>query len=199
MRYPKKAMIVAPQPEAARPASDIHAGRRQRGRRRDRVRLRADRRRSADVRHRRASAAPASTCRRSSVHEIRRLPRARARRRAARHVGAPGRGRGARRLRLRAEGAASTTSATSRSACPRACAPSRRCIAATARCPGRRSAAGDRMGRERLAGAAGTSSASGSTKARWAARQPRAPALQPGRRALSTAAPTARPGGSARS
>ena len=73
------------------------AGRRKRRRRRDRRGLRADRGRSADVRHRRlrqrrrlyACAAGA---------RIRRLPRACARRDASRHVGAPRRGRGATRF-----------------------------------------------------------------------------------------------------
>ena len=115
MRYHKRAMIVAPQPEPTEAGADILRDGRQRGGRRHRLRAGAGRGRSADVRHRRLRQLRHLHAG-QEVPRLHRRPRAGAARRAARHVGQPDRARGARRLRLHPARAGSTTSATSRSA-----------------------------------------------------------------------------------
>ena len=181
MRYRKKAMIVAPQPEPTEAGADIlRAG----GNAVDAahgLRAGAGRGRSADVRHRRLRQLRHLHAG-QGVPRLHRLPRAGAARRPPRHVGRPD--RVARRATATASSCAagSTTSATSRSARRPACGCTATRTGARQPAVGADRRAGDRLGRGRLDGAAARRTTGGRTTAqmgrapnheRLASRRPR--------------------------
>ena len=196
MRYAKKAMIVAPQPEPTEAGADVL---REGGNAVDAgiacalVQGVVD---PHDVRHRGLRLVRHLHAG-QEVPRLHRRPCAGAARRAARHVGQPDRERGARRLRLHPARAGSTTSATSRSARRRTSKCTTRRTRSTAACRGRASSSPPSPG-PRAAGPCGrTSTTGGRTTAPSAARPITSAPASRRPPARSTAGPTAAPSGSA--